>query len=171
MRGFLIVNPRAGDEEPSVGQLLAAARTLGIDTHVLREGDDPAELARASDAEVVGVAGGDGSLGAVAAVAIERAVPFVCVPYGTRNHFARDVGLDREDPVGALAGFTEERERIVDVGRVGGRVFLNNVSFGVYARLVHRREHHRGRRDAFATARALLLTARERHPEPVVVDG
>jgi diacylglycerol kinase family enzyme len=170
--GFLIVNPRSGDEEPSADQFVAAARARGIEAHVLTDGEDSAEVARgAGDAEALGVAGGDGSLGAVAAVAVERGLPFVCVPYGTRNHFARDVGLDRDDPIGALEAFVGAGERVVDVGRAGSRLFLNNVSFGVYARLVHRREHHRGRRDAFATARALLLTMRERHPEPVVVDG
>jgi diacylglycerol kinase family enzyme len=170
--GFLIVNPRAGDEQPSTDQLVAAARERGIRAHVLRKGEDPGEVARAvGDAEALGAAGGDGSLGAVAAVAVERRLPFVCVPYGTRNHFARDIGLDRGDPVGALDAFVHGRERVVDVGRAGSRIFLNNVSFGIYARLVHRREHHRARRDAFARARALLLTAREQHPEPVVVDG
>jgi diacylglycerol kinase family enzyme len=170
--GFLIVNPRSGDEGPSTDQLLAAARARGIQAHVLADGEDSAELARgAVDAEALGAAGGDGSLGAIAAVAIERRLPFVCVPYGTRNHFARDVGLDRDDPIGALDAFVARHERVVDVGRAGSRLFLNNVSFGVYARLVHRREHHRTRRDAFARARALLLTARERHPEPIVVDG
>jgi diacylglycerol kinase family enzyme len=170
--GFLIVNPRAGDEEPSADQLVAAARARGVRAHVLREGESPEEVARAvSDAEALGAAGGDGSLGSVAAVAVERRLPFVCVPYGTRNHFARDVGLDRDDPIGALEAFVDGRERVVDVGWAGSRLFLNNVSFGVYARLVHRREHHRARRDAFARARALLLTAREQHPEPVVVDG
>ena len=55
------------------------------------------------------MAGGDGSLAAVAAVAIERDMPFVCVPFGTRNHFARDLGLDRDDPLGALAAFDGRR--------------------------------------------------------------
>jgi diacylglycerol kinase family enzyme len=82
------------------------------------------------------VAGGDGSLGAVASVALERDVPFVCVPFGTRNHFARDVGLDRDDPLGSLAAFSGA-ERRVDVGFVGDRLFLNNVSLGLYASFVH----------------------------------
>jgi diacylglycerol kinase family enzyme len=169
--GFLIVNPRSGDEEPSPDQLVAAARARGILAHVLREGEDPSTVARGVDTEALGAAGGDGTVGAVAAVAVERRLPFVCVPYGTRNHFARDVGLDRDDPLGALDAFVDRSERVVDVGRAGSRLFLNNVSFGLYARLVHRREHHRDRRDAFARARALLLTLGDRHPEPVVVDG
>ena len=72
--------------------------------HVLEEDDDLADLAREADAEVLGMAGGDGSLGAVAQVAVERDLPFVCIPWGTRNHFASDVGLDTDDPLAALAG-------------------------------------------------------------------
>lgn len=119
---------------------------------------------------MLGVAGGDGSLSSVAVVAVEQGVPFVCVPFGTRNHFARDLGLDRRDPLAALDAFDGE-ERRVDVGRVDERLFLNNVSFGAYASLVHRREHHRRRRDALARARALLRTVRRPHRLHLIVDG
>src|SRR5205085_96502 len=137
MSGFLVINPRSGTEEPSAAELVEAARKQGIRTHVLREGEDAAELARAAaDASALGMAGGDGSLGAVAAVALERDLPFVCIPFGTYNHFAWDAGIDRDDPLGALRAFAGE-ERRVDVGRLGdGRVFLNTVSFGLYAALV-----------------------------------
>jgi diacylglycerol kinase family enzyme len=136
MSGFLLVNPRAGSDRPSTDELVQAARERGVETHVMREGEDAAELARAADAPVLGIAGGDGSLGAVAAVALERELPFVCVPFGTYNHFAWDAGIDRDDPLGALDAFGGE-ERRVDVGRLSdGRVFLNNVSFGLYAALV-----------------------------------
>jgi diacylglycerol kinase family enzyme len=80
------------------------------------------------------MAGGDGSLAAVAAV--ERDLPFVCIPFGTRNHFARDLGIDLEDPIAALGAFTGS-ERRVDAGAVDGNVFLNNVSLGLYASFVH----------------------------------
>lgn len=158
MRGALFVNPRSGADSPSVEELAAAAGERDVSVHVLREGDDLVELARATDAEVLGMAGGDGSLGAVASIAIERDVPFVCIPWGTRNHFARDVGLDPDDPLGALRAFDAGVERRVDVGRAGNRVFLNNVSFGVYARLVRRREAHRRREAAFARIRALATS-------------
>ena len=170
MRSFLIVNPNSGDGGPD--ELLAAARERGIETHVLQEGDDLQSLARGADAEALGMAGGDGSLAAVAEVALERGLPFVCVPFGTRNHFARDVGLDRNDPVAALDAFVDGEERRVDVGRANDRLFLNNVSLGVYARLVHRREHHRRRRDALARLRALVATlVQRRHPVGIRVDG
>ena len=95
-------------------------------------------------------------------------MPFVCIPFGTRNHFARDLGLDRDDPLAALAAFDDGVERRVDVGRVGERLFLNNVSLGLYARLVHRREHHRRRREALARLRAARADA-EGPPPPAAV--
>lgn len=152
-------------------ELRARARALGVETHVLRDGEEAAELARSADADSVGVAGGDGSLAPVAEVALERDLPFVCVPYGTRNHFARDLGLDRNDPLAALDAFSGVEERI-DVGRADGRLFLNNVTLGMYAQLVHRREQHRRRRDVLASIRALLLLARRRRREQsVLIDG
>jgi len=135
MGGWLLVNPRSG-EGSGVEELLAAAAAQGLETHVLQKGDDAEALAHEAQAGVLGVAGGDGSLAPVAQTAIDRDLPFVCVPFGTRNHFARDLGLDRDDPVGALAGF-EGTERRVDVGRANERLFLNNVSIGAYAVLVH----------------------------------
>ena len=103
-------------------------------------------------------------------MAIERDLPFVCIPFGTRNHFARDVGLDRDDPLGALDAFGGV-ERRIDVGRVGGDIFLNNVSLGVYAALVHRREKHRRRREAFARLRALVLRFPKPPPRGPPLDG
>jgi diacylglycerol kinase family enzyme len=158
-----VVNPRSGDASPTVDELVAEARRRAIDVHVLGKGDDVSELARRSHAEILGVAGGDGSLAAVASVALERDAAFVCVPFGTRNHFARDLGLDRDNPFAALAAFADGTERRIDVGSANGRVFLNNVSLGVYAGLVHRRERHRRRGEALARGRALLAVARQRH--------
>jgi diacylglycerol kinase family enzyme len=149
---------------PGLEELERRAAARGVETHVLGPGEEAAAFARDVEAESLGIAGGDGSLAPVAAVALERDLPFVCVPYGTRNHFARDIGLDRDDPLAALAAFSGV-ERSFDVGRVNGQLFLNNVALGLYATLVHRREHHRSRRDALARLRALLLLLRERGRE------
>jgi diacylglycerol kinase family enzyme len=167
---FLLVNPRSGRGGPEPDELAAAARERGVEARVLQDGDDPVELAGTVNADAIGVAGGDGSLAPVAAVALERGLRFVCVPFGTRNHFARDLGLDRNDPLGALEAFDGE-ERSIDVGRVGDRLFLNNVSFGVYASLVHRRERHRRRRDVLARLRALARTLRHPHRSRVTLGG
>src|SRR5437667_11279034 len=132
LSAFLIVNPRSGQGGPSADEVRAEATGRGIEVRSLRDGEDPRDIARRSQADALGIAGGDGSLAAVAEVALERDVPFVCVPFGTRNHFARDLGLDRDDPIGALDAFDGSGRRI-DVGRVNDRLFLNNVSLGLYA--------------------------------------
>jgi diacylglycerol kinase family enzyme len=168
--GYLLVNPRSGDGRPDVDELRREALRRGVAVHVLGSDDDPAELAREAEADALGVAGGDGSLAAVAAVALARDLPFVCIPYGTRNHFARDLGLERSDPLGALEAFGGS-ERRIDVGRADGLLFLNNVSLGLYAGLVHRREDHRRRGEALAGMRALGLLAGERHRMHARVDG
>lgn len=170
VRGLLLINPRAGTESPTTEELRDEALARGIDAHVLEEGEDVAQLARDAEVDVLGGAGGDGTVASVAAIAVERDLPFVVVPYGTRNHFARDLGLDRDDPLAALAGF-EGEERRVDVGRAGERQFLNNVSLGLYASLVHRREHHRRRREALAGMRAAWLGLRRRPGIWATIDG
>jgi diacylglycerol kinase family enzyme len=162
MTGFLIVNPSSGNGGAT--ELLAAAKDRGITTHVLRTGEDLTELARNADADAIGMAGGDGSLAPVASVALERGLPFVCIPFGTRNHFARDVGLDRNDPLAALEAFCDDAAELrIDAARVGDRLFLNNLSFGIYARLVHRREHRRRRGEALARLKALVAVTRHHH--------
>jgi diacylglycerol kinase family enzyme len=171
LAGLLLINPRAGNGH-AVGpeELAGPARARGIDARVLGEGERAGEVARTAAADALGVAGGDGSLGPVAQAALERDLPFVCVPFGTRNHFARDLGLHLGDPVGALASF-DGIERRIDVGRADGRVFLNNVSLGLYARLVHRRERHRRRREAFARVRAWAIVIAHREPLGITIDG
>jgi diacylglycerol kinase family enzyme len=93
-------------------------------------------VARGADA--LGMAGGDGSLAVVVAAAQAHGLPFVCIPAGTRNHFALDLGVDRDDVVGALEAFVDGGERRVDLATVNGRVFVNNVSLGLYAEAVQR---------------------------------
>jgi diacylglycerol kinase family enzyme len=154
-RPWLVVNPRSGDGKARRVGLVEAARARGLGVHVLERGEDLVALAReavAAGAGAVGVAGGDGSLGLVAKVAVEADVPFVCIPAGTRNHFAGDLGLDRANPLAALDAFGGT-ERRIDVGMVGERMFLNNVSLGAYADMV---ADPRYRAAKLATAHAVL---------------
>jgi diacylglycerol kinase family enzyme len=157
-RPVLFVNPRSGGGRSERARLAEAARERGIEAVVLEPGDDLGALAdeaAADGADVLGMAGGDGSLAAVASAASSHGIPFVCVPAGTRNHFARDLGLDVDDIVGALDAFTDALEGSIDLGDVNGRPFLNNVSLGVYGEAVQRESY----RDA--KARTLLETAAE----------
>lgn len=163
MTPVLIVNPKSGNGRAGAIDLVHTAHQLGLETATLEPGDDLAELAaRLVDrgCDHLMMAGGDGSLAIVAEVAMARDVPFSCVPTGTRNHFAMDLGLDRRDPLNSLTAALDGCERLIDVGLVAGRAFLNNVSLGVYARAIADPEYrsHRTRSMADAaidTARAL----------------
>jgi diacylglycerol kinase family enzyme len=138
-RPVLFANPRSGGGKVERLALAELAERQGIKVVVLGPGDDLRRLAEQEadrGADLLGMAGGDGSQGLVAQVAMERDLAFACVPVGTRNHFARDLGLDPADAARALEAFGDAAERRVDVGLVGDRVFVNNVSLGVYAKIV-----------------------------------
>ena len=157
-RPVLFINPRSGDGKAARARLAEQARDAGIQAVILDPGQDLAALAGdavAAGADVLGMAGGDGSLAVVAAVAAAHGIPFVCLPAGTRNHFALDVGVDRRDVAGALDAFTHGVERRIDAAEVNGRMFLNNVSLGIYGDAVRSPAY----RDA--KARTLLETAAE----------
>jgi len=145
-RPFLIMNPRSGGGKVVRFGLREKAESLGAEVAVL-EGPgtvDVAELARdavARGADLLGVAGGDGTQALVAAVAAEHDVPLLVISAGTRNHFALDLGLDREDPSTCLDALRDGVEMRVDLGEVNGRPFVNNVSFGAYAAIVERPEY------------------------------
>src|ERR1700751_1856794 len=157
-RPVLFVNPRSGGGKAARAGVAERAREQGIEVVVLSPGQDLAALAReaaAGGADALGRAGGDGSLAIVVAAAAAYGIPFVCVPAGTRNHFALDVGVDRRDVTGALDAFTDGVERQIDMAEVNGRTFLNNASLGIYADAVRSPAY----RDA--KVRTLLQTAAE----------
>ncbi len=143
-RPVLFVNPRSGDGRAERVGLVEAARERGLETVVLGAGEELGQLVRAAvdrGADGLAMAGGDGSQALVATIAAEHDLPYACIPSGTRNHFALDLGVDRGDPVGALDAFVDGGERYVDLGEVNGRVFVNNVSLGVYAEAVRQDEY------------------------------
>jgi diacylglycerol kinase family enzyme len=152
----LFVNPRSGGGAAARARVADRAREQGIEVVELGGDQDLRGLvdqAVADGADALGMAGGDGSLGVVATAASVHELPFVCIPAGTRNHFARDLGLDPGDPAGGLEAFGDGVEGRIDLGEVNGRPFLNLVSLGVYGEAVQRS----GYRDA--KARTLLETA------------
>jgi len=151
-------NPKSGDGKALVAGLADEARARGIKPIELCRGDDLRQLVLAeidAGADALAAAGGDGTQAIVAAVAADNDLPFACIPAGTRNHFALDLGVDRDDLVGALDAFTNGGEKRVDLGEVNGQVFVNNVSLGLYAEAVQH-EDYRG-----AKLRTLLDMAPE----------
>ncbi|UJA20269.1 diacylglycerol kinase [Thermoleophilia bacterium SCSIO 60948] len=140
-RPVLFLNPRSGGGKSTRFRLAQEARARGIDPIELEPGADLERLVRSAvggGADAVAMAGGDGSQAVVARVAAELGLPYACIPAGTRNHFALDLGVDRDDVVGALDAFVDAGERRVDLAEVNGRVFVNNVSLGLYAEAVAR---------------------------------
>jgi diacylglycerol kinase family enzyme len=160
-RGVLLANPRSGDGKVERFGLVEECRTRGIDVVLLQPGDDLLELAqRAIDdgADVIGMAGGDGSQALVAGAASAAGIPMVCVPAGTRNHFALDLGLDRDDVIAALGAFEDgASERRIDLAEVNGQVFVNNVSLGVYASIIQSASYRAAKRRTTAAMLADLV--------------
>lgn len=160
VHGVLIVNLKSGGGKAERHHLVEHCHQRAIEVVVLRPGDDLEQLARAAidaGADVIGMAGGDGSQAVVASVASERGVAMVVVPAGTRNHLALDLGLDRRDVLGALDAFGEARERHIDLGDVNGRAFVNNVSLGLYANIVRSPEYRDAKVDTALSALPTLL--------------
>jgi diacylglycerol kinase family enzyme len=159
-RPVLLINPHSGDGTAGRVSLAERARAHGIEPLTLSAEDDLTELAERAverGADVLGMAGGDGSLATVAATALAHGLPFVCIPAGTRNHFALDLGIVRHDVIGALAAFTDGLERQIDVAQVNGRLFLNNVSLGIYGEAVGQARYRDEKlRTLLDTARAVL---------------
>ncbi|MGY1786746.1 phosphatase PAP2 family protein [Geodermatophilus sp. SYSU D00698] len=167
------VNPRSGPEgyDPAEeirrllprAEVLAASEGCGV-------GDLLEEAARSGRATALGVAGGDGSVAAAAAVALEAGLPLAVLPAGTLNHFARDLGVETLEH--AADAVTAGQAVRVDVADVNGVPFLNTASIGVYPELVRRRDALEGRLGRWtATAVAAAQVLRAGTPVSMVLGG
>jgi diacylglycerol kinase family enzyme len=162
----LICNPWSGGGKVEKFGLAELAAESGVEVVMLARGLDLEQLARdaiARGADCLGMAGGDGSQALVASITIEHDLPFVCVSAGTRNHFALDLGIDREDPRLSLDAFRDAVERRIDYATVGDRLFVNNVSLGIYATIVQQEGYREAKAD---TTKALLPELLGRTQEP-----
>jgi diacylglycerol kinase family enzyme len=162
----LLCNPWSGGGKVERFGLVDLANELGVETVMLDHGLDLEQLARdavARGADCLGMAGGDGSQALVASIAVEQGLPFVCVSAGTRNHFALDLGLNRENPRESMYAFRDAVTRTVDYATVNGRFFVNNVSLGVYAQIVQEESYRDAKVD---TTMALLPEMLNRQAEP-----
>ncbi|TAK89238.1 hypothetical protein EPO04_04060 [Patescibacteria group bacterium] len=159
----LIINPKSGDGRAVKAGLAAAAEKQGIKVVTTTPGSKIEQLAQAAvddGADVLGISGGDGSIGAIAQIAISNNLPLVVLPGGTRCHFARDIGLDPNRLVDALAGFYGV-ERRIDVAKINNRIFLNNASFGIYADMVDQPQYRAHKIQAARNVLQDLLTGKK----------
>jgi diacylglycerol kinase family enzyme len=161
---FLVMNPKSGGGKVTRFRLRERAEELGAEVALLdRPGTDVQQLARdalARGADLIGVAGGDGTQALVAQVAAEHDVPFLVISAGTRNHFALDLGLDREDPARCLEALRDGVEARIDLGDINGRTFVNNASFGAYAEIVENPAYRDDKRGTTLDALPDLLSRR-----------
>jgi diacylglycerol kinase family enzyme len=140
-RPYLIMNPKSGGGKVEKFDLKRKAEERGAEVFLI-DGSEPVDVAKvareavAQGADLLGVAGGDGTQALVAGIAAEHGIPFVVISAGTRNHFALDLGLDREDPSACLGALSDGVELRVDLGMINGQTFVNNASFGAYAEVV-----------------------------------
>jgi diacylglycerol kinase family enzyme len=163
-RPFVVMNPRSGGGKVDRFGLRQKAEALGAEVALLdRPHTDVQLLARdalARGADLLGVAGGDGTQALVAQVAAEHDVPFVVISAGTRNHFALDLGLDRQDPTRCLDALRDGVEARIDLGDINGRTFVNNASFGAYAEIVENPAYRDDKRGTTLEALPDLLRGR-----------
>lgn len=146
LRPFIVMNPRSGGGKVVKFDLKRKAEALGAEVALL---DGPGHVDVAAivrdavdrGADLLGVAGGDGTQALVAGICAEHDLPLLVISAGTRNHFALDLGLDRDDPSTCLAALTDGEEVRVDLGLIGDRPFVNNASFGAYAEIVQSPEY------------------------------
>jgi diacylglycerol kinase family enzyme len=161
---FVIMNPRSGGGKVARFGLQQKAEALGAEVALLdRPNTDVQQLARDAltrGADLLGVAGGDGTQALVAQVAAEHDVPFLVISAGTRNHFALDLGLDREDPSRCLDALRDGVEARIDLGEINGRTFVNNASFGAYAEIVDNPAYREDKRGTTLDALPDLLRGR-----------
>ena len=138
---YLIMNPKSGGGKVEKFDLKRKAEELGAEVFLI-DGSEPVDVAKvareavAQGADLLGVAGGDGTQALVAGIAAQHGIPFVVISAGTRNHFALDLGLNRDDPSACLGALSDGVELRVDLGMINGQVFVNNASFGAYAEVV-----------------------------------
>jgi diacylglycerol kinase family enzyme len=173
---FVIMNPRSGGGKVGKFDLVSRATNLGA-TVAMIEGPGPVDveaMARsgvADGADLLGVAGGDGTQALVAGIAAEHNLPFLVISAGTRNHFAMDLGLDRDHPEQGLGALTDGVELLLDLGVVGGRTFVNNASFGAYAEIVQSPAYRDDKRGTTLRMLPDLLTGHSGPHLSVQIDG
>lgn len=170
MAGVVFVNPHSGPEptdDDDVAARFPGHEVVDCSVEDLERG---IERAVSDKVDFVAVAGGDGTIRSAVQVLAGTGVPLLPVPAGTRNHFARELGIDDLDTAGRAAA--HGRVRQVDLGEVNGKRFVNNSSVGIYPRIVITREAHERRwPKGVATVAAAWEQLRHGRRFVVTVDG
>ena len=142
----VIINAGSGsvESEKTKRTLAELFEANGVEAHIhlAKTGGEILELAKklaASDAETIVAGGGDGSVSAVAAEVIKAGKILGVLPLGTLNNFSKDLQIPQEIEE-AVRVIAANHVKVIDVGAVNGRMFVNNSSIGLYPHIVRRRE-------------------------------
>jgi diacylglycerol kinase family enzyme/membrane-associated phospholipid phosphatase len=167
----VIVNPASGRGSADVAEVvrarLPAARVVEL------EGDEP--LARrledvASACEVLGIAGGDGSIATAAEIALAYSRPLLVLPAGTLNHLTRDLRI--EDADDALDAFAAGQTVGVDIAAIDGQLFINTAGLGAYPQMLANRERFESRLGRWpGQVLAFAKTVLDATPLDLTLDG
>ncbi len=158
------------DKDETKKQLAEAFRLNNLDAHFsLAEGGEQllemAKEAAQSDYQTIVAAGGDGTINAVAAAISETGKTLGVLPFGTLNHFSKDLNIpaELEESVRIIA---ENNTANIDIGEVNGQIFINNSSIGLYPQIVRRRERqqHRLGRGKWSAAFWAAIAVLRRYP-------
>jgi len=143
---FVILNTDSGDDVDGASsseiETFFADRGYQARVHAIQAGGSIADAvseARASGATCIVAAGGDGTICGVAGEVAETGVELGVIPLGTFNYFARSFGIPQEVE-NAIDSICFGTARLIDIGSVNGKTFLNNASLGLYALILDRRE-------------------------------
>ena len=168
----VLANPGSGPKETPLAELTEAFGGLA-EVRAITGSGLAVDVARAVDAgaDWVGVAGGDGSQRIAAPVLAAARRPLLSVPCGTRNHFAKDLGIDTVEA--AVAAAKEgDCTRQVDLAWVGEECFLNTCNLGMYTAIVKERVRQKGKLPKRAAdAIGIVREATRGHRLRLVIDG
>ncbi len=170
MPGFIVVNPHSGPDETSTDDVAAVFPGSTVEEMGKEVKKQLEAGVAAGSPDFLAVAGGDGTIRCAAGVVAGTDLPLLPIPAGTRNHFAKEVGIATLEAAAAAASGGEIR--LIDIGEVNGEAFINNANIGAYPRIVREREVHEKRfSKQTATLVATWTALRNLHKFSVTVDG
>jgi diacylglycerol kinase (ATP) len=141
----LIHNPGAGQGRSrtgskDAGKLIALLRDAGHQVRYQSSKDDAWEDVLEEPAELVAVAGGDGTVSRVARRMAGRGIPVAALPSGTANNISRSLGLVERPFEELVRAWPQARRVKLDIGVAtgpwGSRQFVEGLGAGLFARLL-----------------------------------
>ena len=175
-------NPKAGESEFSKKKLMAMIRSAGFDCSYSSTKSKGWEKIEPAGAEMIILAGGDGTVRKVAGELLNNKLPVGLIPLGTANNIARTLGITGK-PNDIIESWSQSNIKEYDVGRIYGlkkaEFFLESIGYGVFPRLMKAMEEkdddlkaipEKHLKLALETLHDIILTSKARYCK-ITVDG